>query len=94
MESRQDVRHAIRPGDWAASIDLKDAYFHVPIDVATRKYLHFGLSPGGFHDQVFTCPWALPCGGGGGSSSGCARLLALVSLSFILILESSFQLLA
>jgi hypothetical protein len=27
MESPQDVRQAIHPGDWAASIDLKDAYF-------------------------------------------------------------------
>jgi hypothetical protein len=64
MESPQDVRHASRPGDWAASIDLKDAYFHVPINAAARKYLRFGwrgrlfqfyilpfgLSPGGFHD--------------------------------------------
>jgi hypothetical protein len=64
MESPQDVRQAIRPGDWAASIDLKDAYFHIPIAMDARKYLRFGwrgrlfqfcvlpfgLSPGGFHD--------------------------------------------
>jgi len=70
MESPQDVCHAIRPGDWAASIDLKDAYFHVPIAMAARKYLcfgwrgrlyqfcilPFGLSPGGFRDQVVACP--------------------------------------
>jgi hypothetical protein len=42
MESPQDVCHAIRPGDWAASIDLKDAYFHVPIAMAARKNLRFG----------------------------------------------------
>jgi hypothetical protein len=42
MESPQDVRHAILPGDWAASIDLKDAYFHFPINAAARKYLRFG----------------------------------------------------
>jgi hypothetical protein len=42
MESPQDVRQAIRPGDWAASIDLKDAYFHVPITPDARKYLRFG----------------------------------------------------
>jgi hypothetical protein len=42
MESPQDVRQAIRPGDWAASIDLKDAYFHVPITMESRKYLRFG----------------------------------------------------
>jgi hypothetical protein len=52
-------------GDWAASVDLKDAYFHVPIAGGARKCLHFsgkgrlvqvcvlpfGLSPGGFQDQ-------------------------------------------
>jgi hypothetical protein len=42
METPQDVRQAIRPGDWAASIDLKDAYFHVPIASDARKYLRFG----------------------------------------------------
>jgi hypothetical protein len=31
METPQDVHHAIRAGDWAASIDLRDAYFHIPI---------------------------------------------------------------
>jgi hypothetical protein len=88
MESPQDVRQAIRPGDWAASIDLKDAYFHVPIAMAARKYLRFGwrgllfqfcvlpfgLSPGGFHDQVVAWLWPGAWGGGVVSSSGCARL--------------------
>jgi hypothetical protein len=32
----------IRPGDWAASIDLRDAYFHVPIHPADRKFIRFG----------------------------------------------------
>ena len=87
METPQDVRQAIRPGDWAASIDLKDAYFHVSIAMEARKYLRFGwrgrlfqfyvlpfgLSPGGFHDQVVACPWLLP-GAWGVSSSGCAWL--------------------
>jgi hypothetical protein len=42
METPQDVRYTIRPGDWAASIDLRDAYFHVLIHPADRKYLCFG----------------------------------------------------
>jgi hypothetical protein len=60
------VRHTIHPRDWAASTDLKDAYFHIPINAADRKYQRFGwrgrlfefyvfpfgLSPCGFHDQV------------------------------------------
>jgi hypothetical protein len=66
MEAPQDVRQAICPGDCAASIDLKDAYFHVPIASDARNYLcfgwrgrlfqfcilPFGLSPGGFQDQL------------------------------------------
>jgi hypothetical protein len=65
METMEDVRHALRPGDWAASIDLRDAYFHVPLHPSTRKYmcfrwkgrlfrfcvLPFGLSPA---PKVFT----------------------------------------
>jgi hypothetical protein len=58
METPQDVRHAIRPGDWAASINLKDAdRKYLRFGCRGRLYqfcvLPFGLSPGGFHDQVF-----------------------------------------
>jgi hypothetical protein len=42
METIEDVRHALRPGDWAASIDLRDAYFHVPLHHSTKKYMCFG----------------------------------------------------
>jgi hypothetical protein len=107
MVSPQDVCQAIRPGDWAASIDLKEAYFHVPIAMAARKYLrfgwrgrlfqfcvlHFGLSPGGFQDQVVACPWLLPGAWGGGCFILRMRpALVLFSRSFILILESTSQL--
>jgi hypothetical protein len=42
METVEDVRHALRPGDWVASIDLRDAYFHVPLHHSTKKYMCFG----------------------------------------------------
>ena len=34
--------------DWAVSIDLTDAYLHIPIHPQSRKYLRFM-----FEDQVF-----------------------------------------
>jgi hypothetical protein len=41
-EMVEDIRHALRPGDWATSIDLKDAYFHVLLHPSTCKYMRFG----------------------------------------------------
>lgn len=39
METTGSVAAAVQPGDWATSIDLADAYFHVPILPAFRKYM-------------------------------------------------------
>ena len=41
METVGSIRAAIRPGDWATSIDLRDAYFHVLIHRRYRKWLRF-----------------------------------------------------
>ena len=41
METASSVRDAIRPGDWAVSIDLRDAYFHLLIHEADQKFLRF-----------------------------------------------------
>ena len=41
METTASVRAAIRPGDWAVSIDLSDAYFHILIHPSSRKFLRF-----------------------------------------------------
>ena len=59
MESAESIRASLLPGWWTFSVDLKDAYLHVPIHPASRKYLRvcfegkvyqfkalpFGLSP-------------------------------------------------
>jgi hypothetical protein len=42
IETVEDVCHALWPGDWATSIDLRDAYFHIPLHPSTRKYMRFG----------------------------------------------------
>lgn len=41
METAKSIRMAIQRGDFATSIDLKDAYFHVPMNKASWRYLRF-----------------------------------------------------
>ena len=41
METVASVLASIREGDFLASIDLKDAYFQIPIHRSSRKYLRF-----------------------------------------------------
>jgi len=41
METTRSIREAILPGEWAVSIDLKDAYLHIPMHPSSRKYLRF-----------------------------------------------------
>ena len=41
METASSIRDSIHPGDWATSIDLKDAYFHILIHPRDRKWLRF-----------------------------------------------------
>ena len=41
METPSSVRQAVQQKDWATSIDLKDAYFHILIHPNDRKWLRF-----------------------------------------------------
>jgi hypothetical protein len=41
METAESIRALLPRNAWAVSIDLRDAYFHVPIHQAHRKYLRF-----------------------------------------------------
>ena len=41
METLQSVLAALRPGLWLASLDLKDAYLHVPIRPVHQRFLRF-----------------------------------------------------
>ena len=48
MEAPESIRASLIPGEWVSSIDLADAYLHIPIHPNSRKYLRF------FHrSQVF-----------------------------------------
>ena len=65
MESIKQVIAMVQPGCWMASIDLKDAYYSVPIHKNSRKYLKFVWNsliyvftslPNGYRDapRIFT----------------------------------------
>ena len=41
MEAQGSVRSAIRSQEWTISIDIRDAYFHVLMHQAVRRYLRF-----------------------------------------------------
>ena len=48
METSESIRASLIPGKWVSSIDLSDAYLHIPIHQNSRKHLWF------FHNsQVF-----------------------------------------
>ena len=41
METPETIRTSLQSGEWVTSIDFKDAYFHIPIQEQSRKYLRF-----------------------------------------------------
>ena len=41
METPETIRTSLQTGEWVMSIDFKDAYFHIPIQNRSRKYLRF-----------------------------------------------------
>lgn len=57
MLTTAGVLEAIREGEWFTSIDLKDAYFHVPIFPGHRRFLRFAYR--GRHWQFKVLPFGL-----------------------------------
>ena len=41
METPETIRTSLQQGEWVTSIDFKDAYFYIPIQEQSRKYLRF-----------------------------------------------------
>ena len=44
MEMSRSIVKSVCSGDWTVSIDLKDAYFHVPVHRDYRHFLRFAIS--------------------------------------------------
>ncbi len=44
METSRSIIKAVSPGEWSVSIDLTDAYLHVPIRPEHQRYLRFAVS--------------------------------------------------
>lgn len=57
LDSVRSVRNELRPRDYAISLDLKDAYYHILIHPAFRKFLRFCLE--GHHWQFRALPFGL-----------------------------------
>ena len=58
METVKSVRRSIMTNNWAVSIDLTDAYLHVPIHPRSRKYLPFIFEHQLF--QFMALPFGIP----------------------------------
>ena len=52
METLQSIILSLQPNDWVVSIDLKDAYFHIPIHPEHYKYLRFAIGNQCFQYKV------------------------------------------
>ena len=44
METPETIRLSLQQGEWVTSLDFSDAYFHIPINPRSRKYLRFHLN--------------------------------------------------
>ena len=59
MEGISTLKDLLKSGDWFVKVDLKDAYFTVPIEANHQQYLRFTLEGKNYQ---FTClPFGLSC---------------------------------
>ena len=57
METPKTIRTSLQQGEWVTSVDFKDAYFHIPIQEQSRKYLRFHVQ--GWTYQFKALPFGL-----------------------------------
>ncbi len=59
MVTLKQILAQIRPGDWFASVDLKDAYFHIQIAPHHRRFLRFAFENTAYQYSVLPFGLAL-----------------------------------
>ena len=64
METPETIRTSLQQGEWVTLIDFKDAYFHIPIQEQSWKYLRFHIQDPTYHFKAlpfrfFTAPMSL-----------------------------------
>ena len=57
METLKSITAALRIGEWAFTLDLQDAYLHIPVYQYHRQYLRFCVQ--GHHYQFRAMPFGL-----------------------------------
>jgi hypothetical protein len=62
MLTHKVLCRSIRPGDWFVTIDLSDAYFHIAIYPAHRKFLRFAFQNRAYEYRVV--PFGRECSAG------------------------------
>ena len=63
MDTLKVVKEALQPGMWVTSLDLSDAYHHIPLREQDQKYVCFQVKEKQFISMVLpfglkTAPWA------------------------------------
>ena len=58
METPETIRTSLQQGEWVTSIDFRDAYFHIPIQEQSKKYLRFHVQVR--HTSSRLCPLVCP----------------------------------
>ena len=54
METPETIRTSLQQAEWVTSIDFKDAYFHIPIQEHSRKYLRFHVQGQTYQFKAFS----------------------------------------
>ena len=52
MLTHKALCRSIRPGDWFVTVDLADAYFHIAIHPAHRRFLRFAFQGKAYEYQA------------------------------------------